>query len=46
MFNFYSKFSQNVYPKLLNIIAKCTAIQFFKISQLDFKNKKYFFAFY
>jgi hypothetical protein len=42
MFNFYSKFSQNVHPKLLNIIAKCTTIQFFKISQLDFKNKKYF----
>jgi hypothetical protein len=35
MFNIYSKFNQNVHPKLLNIIAKYTTIQFFKISQLD-----------
>jgi hypothetical protein len=46
MFNIYSKFNQNVHLKLLNIIVKCTTIQYFKISQLDFKNKKYFFVFY
>jgi len=32
MFNIYFKFSQNVHPKQLNKIAKCTTIQFLKLA--------------